>query len=76
MNDEKLIEFISGFFTDRGKQVPSNDSDLFELSIIDSMDLLELVLQLESELDVRIQQELMTADNFRSINSIVSVVRR
>jgi acyl carrier protein len=70
----KVINLVISFFNERGKEIPSNDYDLFDNEIIDSMELLELIVLLESDLGIRINQEHMTVDNFRNVNQIVLTV--
>ena len=67
---------IMGFFAGRGKRIPNPDDDLFESELIDSMELLELVMHLEKKLGVEIDQELMSVDNFRSVTRIVETISR
>lgn len=48
--------------------------DLREVGL-DSMDMVDLVLSIESEFDVKIPETAITAANFRSISSIDLLVR-
>ena len=50
------------------------ETDLFETGLVDSLTLVELLLQLEERLGVRISVEDIEPDNFRSIRAIASFV--
>jgi acyl carrier protein len=69
-----ILKSIYFFFHEKNKEVLDPDLDIFENDLIDSMELLELIVHLESELKIKIDQELMTVDNFRSISSIVKTL--
>jgi len=71
---DRITKIINSFFTDQGKNLPSNDYDLFNDEMIDSMDLIELVVLLDKKLGIRIDQKYMTVDNFRSVNQIVKTI--
>jgi acyl carrier protein len=62
---------VRAFFAEKGKKIPSDATDLFEAEIIDSLELMELLLHLEERHGIAVAQELMTADNFRSVDAIV-----
>ena len=72
MNETQTINAIHAFFHERDKGIPSDDMDLFESGTIDSMDLLELIVHLEASIGASVGQELMTVDNFRSVNRIIA----
>lgn len=72
MSENLIITSIAAFFKERGKEIPERDADLFELQLIDSMELLELVMHLEERLGLEINQDMMTVDNFRTIDAIIS----
>lgn len=71
---EDVREVVRGFFVERGKNIPDDKTDLFETEIIDSMELMELLLYLEERHEISVSQDLMTVDNFRSIDAIVGTV--
>lgn len=56
--------------------VPSPSADLFESGGLDSLSLVELLLQLELEYGLRIQLQELELANFRSIESIAAFVRQ
>ena len=51
-------------------EVPSHDFDLFTTGILDSLQLVELVFQLEEQFGVHISLAEVDLQNFRSIDSI------
>ncbi len=70
MTDD-LRSAVRAFFLQKGKTIPSDATDLFESEIIDSLELMELLLYLEERHNIAVSQNLMTADNFCSIDAIV-----
>jgi len=72
---EDLRAIVRCFFTERGKRIADDKVDLFETEIIDSMELMELLLHLEERHGISIAQELMTVANFRNIDAIVATAQ-
>ena len=54
--------------------VPSHDSDLIEIGAIDSLQLVELIFQLEQQLGMRISLAEIDMDCFRSITRIAQTL--
>jgi acyl carrier protein len=50
------------------------DTDLFKYGVIDSMGVMELVAFLEEKYNLNLDAKQMTADNFRTVNSIVCLI--
>ena len=50
--------------------VPASDSDLFETGVLDSLQLVELLFQLEQQFGVCISLDETDVENFRSIERI------
>ena len=50
------------------------DTDLFKSGVIDSMGVMELVAFLEEKYNLNLDAKQMTADNFRTVNSIVCLI--
>tara|TARA_B100000767_G_C19293718_1_gene340528 strand:- start:3 stop:236 length:234 start_codon:yes stop_codon:yes gene_type:complete len=73
MGKNEYKDSIKEFFKIRGFDV-SEDVDLFECGAIDSMDIVELVVFIEEELDVKIDVSALMADNFRNLNSIYKLL--
>ena len=62
------------YFIEQGKIVGVND-DLFGTNVIDSMGVIELVLFIEEDLGVELNQDIMRAENFRTIEKIALIVK-
>jgi acyl carrier protein len=73
-SENQVVEVIYSFFTERGKEIPSDDYDLFNSGLIDSMELMELIIHLENNLDIEIDQEWMSVDNFRNVGQISTTI--
>lgn len=74
MSDTQARNALSEFFALRGKTLPDGDVDLFEREVIDSMELLELVVWLEQEHGIAIPQDAMSVDNFRTLDRIAQTI--
>jgi len=55
---------------------PPADVDLFAAGVLDSLGLVELLVQLEQRLGVRVEMEELDVDAFRTIASIAAFVTR
>ena len=71
----KLIEFIKKDLA-RGKGLGdlSETEDLVEAEVMDSLGIMKLILFLEENFSVKISDEDLTLENFRSIETISSLV--
>ena len=57
--------------------MPIDDTDrLFELGLIDSLNLVRLLSFLEETFEVRIPVSMVTDDNFASIDTMVELIRQ
>lgn len=76
MNDSTLIvERLGTLFSERFQiQVPSADTDLLETGILDSLQLVELLLQLEKDFGYRIDIETMELDDLRTLARLAKAV--
>lgn len=52
------------------------EMDLLESGLIDSFVIVNIVMELENEFEIEIDPELITPDNFRTINSIVKLIEK
>jgi acyl carrier protein len=50
--------------------VPSDDTDLFDSHLIDSLALVTLIAEIEEEFGIRIELEELDLDHFRSVGRI------
>ncbi|HEX6900420.1 MAG TPA: acyl carrier protein [Thermoanaerobaculia bacterium] len=69
----KIKEFLSRFFKSHDLQP---DEDIFALGFVNSLLAMQLVAFVEKEFGVRVEDEDLDLDNFRSINAISSLVSR
>lgn len=75
MGDTLLHDRITRLFaTALNLDVPSADTDLFETGALDSLALVELLLQLEQQFGVTTSVEDLDVQNFSSIRSIAAFV--
>jgi D-alanine--poly(phosphoribitol) ligase subunit 2 len=71
----RLRERIVGVFSNAlHRDVPSDDIDLFEAGLLDSLAFVDLLLQLEREFGVRTSVEDLEVENFSSIARIADFV--
>ncbi|MDR0425409.1 MAG: phosphopantetheine-binding protein [Clostridiales Family XIII bacterium] len=54
----------------------SDDDDLFEKGFVNSLFALQLIMFLEKEFKIKIPDNEIREDNFRSVNAISDVVQR
>jgi acyl carrier protein len=57
-------------------EVPSADTDLMELGLLDSLTLVELMANLEEEFGIHISFDEIELDNFRSVARIAEFVNQ
>lgn len=69
----KIKEFLSRFFKNHDLQP---EEDIFALGFVNSLLAMQLVAFVEKEFGVRVEDEDLDLDNFRSINAISSLVSR
>ena len=67
---EVAIQVVQIFSHKLHIEVPAYDSDLIESGVLDSLQLIELVFQLEQQFGVQILLGETDVDNFRSIDRI------
>ena len=76
MHDMQIRRSINAFFAERGKGDVALDIDIFETGVINSMELLELLMHLEEALGIELPQDFMTVDNFRTVETIIDTIKR
>ena len=78
MNDPETIanEVAEIFSRNLHIEVPSHDLDLFTAGILDSLQLVELLFQLEEQFGIRISLGEINLENFRSIDCIALLLVR
>jgi D-alanine--poly(phosphoribitol) ligase subunit 2 len=78
LRDHQSIENeVAGIFSDKlNVEVSSYDLDLFEGGILDSLQLVELLFQLEQQFGARISLDSLDLDDLRSIERIAVMLAR
>jgi D-alanine--poly(phosphoribitol) ligase subunit 2 len=78
VNDPETIanEVAEIFSRNLHIEVPSHDLDLFTSGILDSLQLVELLFQLEEQFGIRISLGEIDLENFRSIDCIALLLVR
>ncbi len=71
---EKVREFIVDAAQRKGLEVATDDESLTDNGVIDSLVIFRLVSFLEDNFGIRIADEEIVNENFRSINAIESFV--
>jgi acyl carrier protein len=71
---EKVHEFIIDAAQRKGLDVATDDESLTENGVIDSLVIFRLVSFLEDNFGIRIADEEIVNENFRSVNAIESFV--
>lgn len=66
----KIIEIIE----DITGEVVEEDTDLIEEGILDSFDIVSLLLELEEAFDVKIDVAELLPENFKSVNTIENLI--
>jgi len=75
--EDKIRQYIleNFLFTDDASALDSNDSFL-EQGILDSTGILEVIMFLEEEFDVKVQEDEMIPENLDSVLNLVNFVKR
>ncbi len=68
---EKVREFLGRFFEESNVK---DDDNIFELGLVNSLFAMQLVNFVEQEFDITIDNDDLDLDNFKDINSIVSLI--
>jgi D-alanine--poly(phosphoribitol) ligase subunit 2 len=71
-----IAERVAMIFDERGIDVPNPDTDLIAGGLLDSLALVELLVELEEEFDVRIAVDHLDLEDFRTIKRIVAFIGR
>jgi acyl carrier protein len=66
---------LNAIFTDKlNVRVPTPDTDLIATGLLDSMQIVELVMQIEQQFGVRIGLERVDFDDLRSVSGIARLI--
>ena len=70
-----IIRYLGALFVDSlHLEAPSADTDLFETGILDSLQLVELLLQLEQRFGFKLKLDDIDLDNLRTLARIARLV--
>jgi methoxymalonate biosynthesis acyl carrier protein len=69
----KVKEFLSRFFKNHDLQP---DEDIFALGFVNSLLAMQLVAFVEKEFGIRVEDEDLDLDNFRTVRAIANLVAR
>ena len=72
--DPGVSERVQQLFETLNVQVPSQEADLIESGLIDSLALVELLFAIEREFSVSLPLDDLEIENFRSVNRISEVI--
>lgn len=72
-NQQKIKEFLSRFFRNHDLKP---EEDIFALGFVNSLLAMQLVAFVEKEFSIKVEDEDLDLDNFRSINAISNLVAR
>lgn len=72
-NQNKIKEFLSRFFKNHDLQP---EEDIFALGFVNSLLAMQLVAFVEKEFGIRVEDEDLDLDNFRSIQAISNLVAK
>ena len=70
---DKIKEFLSRFFKNHDLQP---EEDIFALGFVNSLLAMQLVAFVEKEFAIRVEDEDLDLDNFRSIQAISNLIAR
>ena len=75
--DLALEDAIRAFFSERQHvTVPSADTDLIATGVLDSLALVELLLQIETQHGIRVSLEQLDFEDFRSVAGLARFIAR
>lgn len=80
MHDEVLLQQVRDCLNEsvdlRAIKSLDDNKNLFELGLLDSLSIIQVILNLEKKLNINFKYSDIQIDNFRSINTIASAVSR
>lgn len=73
MSRSEYTKQIIKYFAKQNKKITSN-TELFNSGFLDSIDMVELVMFIEEQFEIKLPQNLMTIENFNSLENIVTII--
>jgi D-alanine--poly(phosphoribitol) ligase subunit 2 len=75
MPDQVLYDQITRIFSERlNIHISSQDADLFETGVLDSLSFVDLLMHVEQQFDIRISADELELENFLSVQKIAAFV--
>jgi acyl carrier protein len=75
MNEvDEVMQEIAQTFDLLNIEVPSEDTDLFQTGLVDSLTFVELLVHIEETMGITVTLEELEPDNFRSVRDIANFV--
>lgn len=72
-NADKIRNFLE---KETQQVIKTDDTDLIKRSVLDSFSMIKLIDFIETDLGVKIDMEELSPDNFNSVNTIVSMIKK
>ena len=72
MIEEKVLKALEAVNEDI---VANKDKDLLAAGIIDSFDIVNLVVELEEAFDIEIDPSLVIPENFRTVDAMIELIK-
>ncbi len=69
----KIREFLARFFQDLNL---ADDEDIFALGFINSLFAMQLVLFVENEFGLKVEDDDLDIENFRTLNALAALITR
>ena len=76
IQDQLKNYIVSQFLFEHDQQSLDPDDDLLNQGIVDSMGVLQLVNYIEETFGIRVSDEEIIPENFRSLNTLTNLVRQ
>ena len=73
MNNQKEINNLIQYFKEQNKNVLP-DTELFKSGLLDSIDMIDLVMHLEDKYEIKIPEKYLKLENFNNIKNISNIV--
>ena len=73
MNNLKEINNLIQYFKKQNKNVLP-DTELFKSGLLDSIDMIDLVMHLEEEYEIKIPETYLKLENFNTVKNISNIV--
>jgi methoxymalonate biosynthesis acyl carrier protein len=76
MTTDEILEKTKSFLAQFINVNVADDEDLFASGLVNSLFAMQLVLFIEKEFSIKVENEDLDYDNFRTLNAIVGFIER